>query len=66
MPCPIVLKHGLQVVVCITLSLRRLLLVSRLRHLWMAQCPDLAAEFRQELRRRGLLTSLPRSQGSGG
>ena len=59
------LKLCLQCFVCFTISLRLLLLIHRLRSLWLQQRYGLASEFRQELRRRGLLAALPPGRGSG-
>jgi hypothetical protein len=52
-----VLKLCLQLLVCLTLGLRAVALFGQLRRAWMADA--LAAEFRRELRRRGLLMPTP-------
>jgi hypothetical protein len=54
---PGVLKPILQVLVCLTIGLRCMALVDQLRRAWIAD--GLAAEFRRELRRRGLLVATP-------
>jgi hypothetical protein len=57
-----VFKLCLQVVFCLTIGLRVLLIFGYLRRAWQGEGRrerSLAAEFRQELRRRGLLMSLP-------
>lgn len=51
------LKLCLQVLVCITIILRCMVIFGHLRKLWMAD--GLAGEFRRELRRRGLLMTPP-------
>lgn len=51
------LKLCLQVLVCVTIALRCLVIFSHLRRFWMAD--GLAGEFRHELRRRGLLMTPP-------
>ena len=56
------LKICLQLLVLITLALRGFMLFGQLRRLWREEGHSLAAEFRHELRRRGLLAPLPRSQ----
>lgn len=48
-----VLKLCLQLLVCVVIVLRALALFDQLRRAWIAD--SLAAEFRRELRRRGLL-----------
>ena len=56
------LKLCLQVVFCLTIGLRLRLIFADLRRAWQGDGRrerSLAAEFRQELRRRGLLMSLP-------
>jgi hypothetical protein len=55
-----VLKLCLQLLVCLTIVLRALMLFGHLRRLWRDEGHTLAAEFRHELRRRGLLTTVPR------
>ncbi|MEI8252008.1 MAG: hypothetical protein WCF98_12635 [Synechococcus sp. ELA057] len=57
-----VLKICLQVLVCLTLIFRGLVLFNQLRRLWQQEATNLAGEFHAELRRRGLLLPLPRSQ----
>jgi hypothetical protein len=52
-----VLKLCLQVLVCVTIVLRGMVIFGHLRKLWMAD--GLAGEFRRELRRRGLLMAPP-------
>jgi hypothetical protein len=52
-----VLKLFLQVLVCITILLRCMVIFGHLRKLWKAD--GLAGDFRRELRRRGLLVSPP-------
>jgi hypothetical protein len=52
-----VLKLCLQVLVCVTIALRCMVIFGHLRKLWMAD--GLAGEFRRELRRRGLLMAPP-------
>jgi hypothetical protein len=52
-----VLKLCLQVLVCVTIALRFMVIFGHLRKLWMAD--GLAGEFRRELRRRGLLMTPP-------
>jgi hypothetical protein len=57
-----VLKLCLQLLVCLSLALRLLALWRHLRQAWRApSAPEirLAADFRAELRRRGLLSSPP-------
>ncbi len=54
------LKLCLQLLVCLTIALRALMLFGHLRRLWREEGHSLAAEFRHELRRRGLLAPLPR------
>lgn len=54
---PTVLKLCLQVLVCVTIALRCMVIFGHLRKLWMAD--GLAGEFRRELRRRGLLMAPP-------
>jgi hypothetical protein len=54
---PGVLKPILQLLVCVTIGLRCLALFDQLRRAWIAD--GLAAEFRRELRRRGLLVVTP-------
>lgn len=56
------LKICLQLLVFLTLALRAFLLFGQLRRLWRQEGHSLATEFRHELRRRGLLAPLPRSQ----
>jgi hypothetical protein len=56
-----VLKPILQVLVCLTISLRCMALFDQLRRAWIAD--GLAAEFRRELRRRGLLVASPSPRG---
>lgn len=56
------LKICLQLLVFLTLALRTFLLFGQLRRLWRQEGHSLATEFRHELRRRGLLAPLPRSQ----
>jgi len=56
-----VLKPILQVLVCFTIGLRCMALFDQLRRAWIAD--GLAAEFRRELRRRGLLVASPSSRG---
>ncbi len=51
------LKLCLQVLVCVTIALRCLVIFGHLRKLWLAD--GLAGEFRRELRRRGLLMAPP-------
>ncbi|WP_216904101.1 hypothetical protein [Synechococcus sp. CCY 9618] len=51
------LKLCLQVLVCVTIVLRCMVIFGHLRKLWMAD--GLAGEFRRELRRRGLLVTPP-------
>ncbi|MDM7952675.1 MAG: hypothetical protein QUV07_05595 [Cyanobium sp. CZS 25K] len=51
------LKLCLQVLVCVTIVLRCMVIFGHLRKIWMAD--GLAAEFRRELRRRGLLMPPP-------
>ncbi|MFZ0406604.1 MAG: hypothetical protein WAM11_00620 [Cyanobium sp.] len=56
------LKICLQVLVCFTIALRVSVIFGHLRRTWQhdgRRDPSLAAQFRQELRRRGLLLSLP-------
>jgi hypothetical protein len=55
-----VLKLCLQLLVCLTIALRALMLFGHLRRLWREEGQSLASEFRHELRRRGLLAPLPR------
>lgn len=55
------LKPILQVLVCLTISLRCMALFNQLRRAWIAD--GLAAEFRRELRRRGLLVASPSPRG---
>ncbi|MFM7312837.1 MAG: hypothetical protein ACKO0M_06680 [Cyanobium sp.] len=50
----------LQLLVCITIALRAFMVFGQLRRLWREEGHTLAAEFRHELRRRGLLAPLPR------
>lgn len=50
----------LQLLVCLTLVLRGLALFGHLRRAWQADRPSPAREFQRELRRRGLLVTLPR------
>lgn len=57
------LKIFLQVLVCITIALRLLMLFNQLRRAWREEGHTLAAEFQLELRRRGLLSSLPDGRG---
>jgi len=57
-----VLKTCLQVLVCFTIAMRALVIFGHLRRAWCCdrrRDPSLASQFRQELRRRGLLLSLP-------
>jgi hypothetical protein len=57
-----VLKLCLQLLVCLTIALRCLALFGHLRRAWLADARghrSLAAEFRRELHRRGLLMSPP-------
>lgn len=56
------LKICLQVLVCLTLIFRGLVLFNQLRRLWQQEATSLAGEFHAELRRRGLLLPLPRYQ----
>lgn len=56
-----VLKICLQCLVCTTIVLRAVMLFGQLRRLWREEGHSLAAEFRHELRRRGLLAPRPRS-----
>jgi hypothetical protein len=56
-----VLKICLQFLVCFTIVLRAAMLFGQLRRLWREERLSLSSEFRQELRRRGLLAPLPRS-----
>jgi len=58
---PGVLKPILQLLVCVTIGLRCLALFDQLRRAWIAD--GLAAEFRRELRRRGLLVATPSPRG---
>ncbi|KEF41231.1 MAG: hypothetical protein ER33_12380 [Cyanobium sp. CACIAM 14] len=51
------LKLFLQVLVCVTILLRCMVIFGHLRKLWLAD--GLAGEFRRELRRRGLLMTPP-------
>ncbi len=51
------LKLCLQVLVCVTIVLRCMVIFGHLRKLWLAD--GLAGEFRRELRRRGLLMASP-------
>ena len=51
------LKLCLQVLVCVTIILRCMVIFGHLRKFWMAD--ELAGEFRRELRRRGLLMTPP-------
>ncbi len=56
------LKLCLQLLVCLTITFRCLALFGRLRRAWLADSlppANLAAVFRRELRRRGLLMSPP-------
>ena len=55
------LKPIPQVLVCLTISLRCMALFDQLRRAWIAD--GLAAEFRRELRRRGLLVASPSPRG---
>ena len=55
-----VLKLCLQLLVCLTIAMRALMLFGHLRRLWREEGHSLASEFRHELRRRGLLAPLPR------
>lgn len=48
----------LQLLVCIVLVLQGVSLFGKLRQIWIRD--GLAAEFRRELRRRGLLVAAPR------
>ncbi len=57
------LRICLQLLVCFTIALRLMMLFNQLRRAWHTERNGLAAEFRRELRRRGLLSSLPDSQG---
>lgn len=54
------LKLCLQLLVCLTIALRALMLFAYLRRLWRQEGHSLASEFHHELRRRGLLAPLPR------
>jgi len=57
-----VLKICLQVLVCLTIAMRALVVFGHLRRAWQRDRrrePSLSAQFRQELRRRGLLLPLP-------
>jgi hypothetical protein len=57
-----VLKLCLQLLVCLSLALRLLALWRHLRQAWRAPVPPengLAADFRAELRRRGLFSGPP-------
>jgi len=63
LPPPIpVLKICVQVLICLTLILRGLVLFNQLRRLWQQEGRSLAAEFHAELHRRGLVLPLPRGQ----
>ena len=56
------LKICLQVFVCLIIAMRALVVFGHLRRAWQwngRRQPSLSAQFRQELRRRGLLLSLP-------
>lgn len=55
-----VLKLCLQLLVGLTIALRCLALFGQLRRAWISD--GLASEFRQELRRRGLLMAAPLRQ----
>lgn len=60
------LKLTLQVLFCLTVSLRFAALFGHLSQAWRAERRSprgLAAEFRRELRRRGLLVAPPLSRG---
>ena len=59
------LKICLQLLVCLLLALRALAVIGSLRRAWLGHSrrePALAAQFQQELRRRGLLLSPPISE----
>jgi len=56
-----VLKPVLQLLVCLAIALRCMALFDQLRRAWIAD--GLAAEFRRELRRRGLLVVTPSPRG---
>jgi hypothetical protein len=56
-----VLKPILQFLVCLAIGLRFLALFDQIRRAWIAD--GLAAEFRRELRRRGLLVATPSPRG---
>ncbi len=56
------LKICLQVLVCLLLAMRMAAVFGHLRRAWLGDSrrePGLAAQFRQELRRRGLVLTLP-------
>ncbi len=56
------LKICLQVLVCLLLAMRMAAIFGHLRRAWLGDSrrePALAAQFRQELRRRGLVLTLP-------
>jgi hypothetical protein len=65
---PAMLHLCLQLLVCLSLAVRLLALARHLRHAWRGTpIPDaagrrLAADFRGELRRRGLLSAPPLAQ----
>ena len=53
----------LQLLVCFTLVLRGLALFGHLRRVWQSDgAPSPERQFQRELRRRGLLVSLPRAR----
>jgi hypothetical protein len=56
-----VLKLTLQLLVCLTITLRCMALFGQLRRAWIAD--RLAGEFQRELRRRGLLVATPAHPG---
>jgi hypothetical protein len=58
-----VLKICLQLLVCVTIAMRLLMLFNQLRRAWRQEGHSLAAEFQSELRRRGLLSGLPDGRG---
>ncbi len=61
------LKICLQVFVCVTIALRVLMILGHLRRVWRwdgRRELSLAAQFRQELRRRGLLQPVPEIESS--
>ncbi len=61
------LKTCLQVIVCFTIAMRVLVIFGHLRRVWRwdgRRDLSLAAQFRQELRRRGLLLPMPEIESS--